>query len=56
MVVCICNVIREAQVREVARQGANDPGSAYARLGCRPKCGKCLPFARALIDEEQHVA
>lgn len=56
MVVCVCNVIREAQVREAARQGANDPCAAYASLGCRPKCGKCLPFARSLIEEEQRVA
>ncbi|USI73647.1 (2Fe-2S)-binding protein [Sphingomonas morindae] len=56
MVVCVCNVIREAQLREAARQGANDPATAYAKLGCRAKCGKCLPFARALIAEERNVA
>ena len=53
MVVCVCNVIREAQVRQAAREGANDPCTVYASLGCRPKCGKCIPFARALIAEER---
>jgi bacterioferritin-associated ferredoxin len=56
MVVCHCNAIRERQVREVARSGAGCPLSAYAALGARPKCGQCLPFARALIDEEQRQA
>jgi bacterioferritin-associated ferredoxin len=56
MVVCVCNAIRESQVREAVRQGANDPCSAYETLGCRPRCGKCLPFARELIAEERSVA
>lgn len=53
MIVCVCNAIREEQVREAARQGARTPGAAYARLGCKAKCGQCLPFARAIIDEER---
>jgi bacterioferritin-associated ferredoxin len=56
MVVCVCNAIREREVREAARAGACDPCGAYATLGCRPKCGKCLPFARALMDEERVAA
>lgn len=56
MVVCVCNAIRERDVREAVRQGANDPCSAYASLGCRPRCGKCLPFARTLIDEARAIA
>jgi len=53
MIVCVCNAIREEQVREAARTGASTPGQAYARVGCKARCGSCLPFARALIDEER---
>ena len=56
MVVCVCNSIRERQVREAARSGCADPLRAYASLGCRPRCGQCLPFARAVIAEERGCA
>jgi bacterioferritin-associated ferredoxin len=56
MVVCHCNAIRESDVREAVRSGAQCPISAYASLGRRPRCGQCLPFARELIAEEQQAA
>jgi bacterioferritin-associated ferredoxin len=47
VIVCVCNALRENQVREAARASRSDcPVTAYARLGCKPKCGQCLPFAR----------
>jgi bacterioferritin-associated ferredoxin len=55
MVVCHCNAIRERDVREAVRSGAQCPLSAYASLGRRPRCGQCLPFARELIAEEQQA-
>jgi len=56
MVVCICNAIREADVREAARNGAACPRGAYQALGRRPRCGQCLPFARSIIEEESAAA
>ena len=56
MVVCVCNAIREHEVRGAARSGAECPLRAYASLGRRPRCGQCLPFARALIAEERGAA
>ena len=53
MIVCVCNAIREEQVREAARTGACTPAQAYARCGKKAKCGSCLPFARAILDEER---
>lgn len=52
MVVCVCNAIREAEVRNAVRQGASCPYTAYQSLGRRPKCGQCLPYARAIVEEE----
>jgi bacterioferritin-associated ferredoxin len=52
MVVCVCNAIREKDVRAAVRQGASCPRSAYASLGRRPRCGQCMPFAREIIASE----
>ncbi len=52
MIVCSCNALREAQVREMARSGARCEKQAYRDLGCRPQCGQCLPFARQIVHDE----
>ncbi len=56
MVVCICNAIRESDVRDAARKGAACPRTAYEAMGRRPRCGQCLPFARSIIEEEMVAA
>lgn len=56
MVVCVCNAIRERDVREAARCGARSACQAYRALGCQAKCGQCVPFARQIIDEERAAA
>lgn len=56
MMVCICNAIRETQVREAARNGSTTACQAYRMLGRQPKCGQCVPFARSIIDAERAAA
>lgn len=56
MVVCICNAIRERDVRDAARCGSATACQAYRALGCQAKCGQCVPFARAIIDAERAAA
>lgn len=56
MVVCVCNAIRESQVREQARSGCMTPCQAYAALGRQPKCGQCSVACRAIIAEERAAA
>jgi bacterioferritin-associated ferredoxin len=56
MIVCVCNAIRESDVRQAARDGASCPGSAYRRFGRKPRCGQCLPFAREVIAAERASA
>lgn len=54
MFVCICNALRETEVRSVVRErAAGCAQSAYAALGCRPQCGQCLPHAQEIVREEQ---
>lgn len=56
MVVCVCNAIRERDVRAAARAGAISASDAYRALGLRPKCGQCVNFAREIIDSERAAA
>jgi bacterioferritin-associated ferredoxin len=56
VIVCLCNALRETQVRDLGRSGVRCEREAYARLGCRPRCGQCLPFAREVLLAEQPPA
>lgn len=56
MVVCVCNALKEKQVREAARAGANTASAAYAHFGRRPKCAQCFRFAESIIAQEQAAA
>ena len=53
MVVCICNALKEGEVRAAARAGASCPSSAYARLGRKARCGQCFSFVREIIAAER---
>jgi bacterioferritin-associated ferredoxin len=53
VIVCVCNALRERQVRDAARaSGSACAHTAYAQLGCKVKCGMCLPFARDVVRAE----
>lgn len=56
MIVCVCNAIRECDLRKAAREGASCPTSAYRAFGRKPRCGQCFSFARDLIAAEQSAA
>ncbi len=56
MVVCICNAIKERDVRAAARGGASCPASVYAACGKRARCGQCFSFAREIIAAERATA
>jgi bacterioferritin-associated ferredoxin len=56
MLICVCNAIREKDFRSAVRDGARSPCAAYSRLGSRPKCGQCLPFARDVLVAERAQA
>ena len=51
MYICICNAIRDRDLREAARAVDGDVESVYLSLGCTPQCGQCLPEAEALIAD-----
>lgn len=53
MYICVCNAIREDDLRRVARQVPGDAEACYAALGKRPNCGTCLDEADELIFRER---
>lgn len=55
MYTCICNAIRETDLRKAARQHRGGAESVYAKLGKRPNCGHCLEEAEEVITEEREA-
>ena len=52
MYICVCNAIRECELRAAARVCPGDADAVYERLGKHPQCGQCLDeAAHVLIDE-----
>ena len=56
MIVCVCNAIRENEVRAAARAGASCPSAVYRAKGAKPRCGQCFSFAREIIASELAAA
>ncbi|MFV0644097.1 MAG: bacterioferritin-associated ferredoxin [Sphingomonadaceae bacterium] len=55
MYVCVCNAIKESELRRVARHVPCDAEAAYAALGKRPDCRQCLCEAEEILIEEQEM-
>ncbi len=54
MIVCSCNCLTDAQVRESctrAEGAARSTFEVYKCLGCSPKCGTCARIIRKIMDE-----
>ena len=56
MYICICNAIRENDLRKAALACDGDAEATYACLGKRPNCGQCLEEAQEIIDAERAAA
>ena len=53
MYVCVCNAIRESELRRTAPYTCGGAEAAYAALGKRPNCGQCLEEADAILQHER---
>lgn len=51
MIVCVCNNLSDRRLRAAAAAecGAT-PGALFRAMGCRPRCGRCLPEMRKLAQ------
>lgn len=52
MYVCICNAIKETDLRAVARCCQGNAETLYAALGRTPQCRQCLEEAEEIIADE----
>jgi bacterioferritin-associated ferredoxin len=50
MYVCICNALRERDVRRVAPDCGN-AAEVYRALNCATRCGRCVPVVRSILAE-----
>jgi bacterioferritin-associated ferredoxin len=53
MYTCICNAIRETDLRAAALRADGCAETVYASLGKKPNCGQCLEKAQKTIEEER---
>lgn len=56
MYVCICNAIRESELRSAARQCCGNAESIYTSLGRPPQCRQCIEEADEIVEEERSAA
>ena len=56
MFICVCNAIRDTELRAAARCHAGDADAVYACLGKTPQCGQCLDEAAEILIEERERA
>ncbi|AIT81272.1 MULTISPECIES: bacterioferritin-associated ferredoxin [Novosphingobium] len=52
MYVCICNAIKETDLRAAARCCQGNAETLYAALGRTPQCRQCLEEAEEIIADE----
>lgn len=53
MFICICNAIRETDLRRAAHCCNGNAETVYAALGKLPQCGQCLEEADHVLIEER---
>lgn len=53
MYICICNAIRENDLRAAARCHGGSAEALYCRMGKTPQCRQCLDEAEDIVAEER---
>lgn len=51
MYVCLCNMITDREFRAHAAQDDCTVSTVYRSLGSQPRCGKCVPFVKQLVEQ-----
>ena len=50
MFICICNRLTDRQILAGSHGSTCSVEAVYESLGVKPKCGKCLPLAREMLE------
>ncbi len=56
MYACICNAIKESELREAARTREGSAEELYLALGRAPQCCQCLEDAEAIVLDARAAA
>jgi bacterioferritin-associated ferredoxin len=51
MYICLCNGLTDRDVRANCESGCS-VAMVYRSLGCEPQCGKCVPFVRQMLRQQ----
>ncbi|MDE0660597.1 MAG: (2Fe-2S)-binding protein [Gammaproteobacteria bacterium] len=51
MYVCLCQAVKDSEVRQAVASGVEDVDQLAEALGVGTGCGSCRDFAQSLIDE-----
>lgn len=46
MYVCLCNCLKDKDMASAIEKGAKRASDIYKHHGCKPQCGKCVPYVR----------
>ncbi len=52
MIVCVCQNVNTAKIRQAVRDGATDLNALADSLGIGTGCGCCADYAEGLVKEE----
>lgn len=55
MYVCICNGIKEKDVRAAVNSGADTVSRVFKSQGCKPECGNCIGCMRDIMEDEMRM-
>lgn len=53
MYVCICQQVKEQELRDEIEKGCNTMDALQHKLGIAQKCGQCLSEAQAILEQTQ---
>jgi bacterioferritin-associated ferredoxin len=51
MYVCVCNAIKDSQVRQALQEGKSSISALRQHLACESRCGKCTGTMQNMLKE-----
>ena len=52
MYICLCNALTDRDLLPHTAAGGASVAMVYQACGCRPQCGKCVPYVRRMMREQ----
>jgi bacterioferritin-associated ferredoxin len=50
MYICICNGLTDREARSKSNSSFYSVAEFYRAMGVKPKCGKCIPAVREILE------